>query len=492
MSRHKEIFEQAGVYSLSTQLTQLITLIAAVLSRRFLGPAQVGIWATLQILVEYAKYSSLGTLYSVARELPYLIGKGEHEKAGQIKNVVFTTVMIGSSLMGLGIFLYAFLTRGRYSHEVTYGLFFISGVIVLQRFSDLLIGLLRCYKKFHLASAQMIWSSVVNAVLVAVLTYYFKIFGFIWAIGLSFLFNIAFIYAHHNFHFRFQFDRSRFRGIVQFGFPLMILGVMTTVLRSIDKIMVARLLGFEALGFYSIALMVNSYIGSFANSVAIVLVPHLQEKYGAQDNPKDLVSFLEKTGHAFSLMTPVLIGAAWMAAPYFIALFLPQFISGIPAMKILGFSMFFLALAQPYNDFLITIKKHLALFPLLAATSIFALILNYGMIRAGYGIAGVALATTVTSFFNYAVIYFFASRSLTDGKTALAKFTIFMSRGAYLLLICVLIDFWLPANLLSFQSALIRLLLFGLLYLPLMANFNARFSVLSLVREKFFGYNSTR
>ncbi len=486
MPQRKEIIEQAGIYTLSSQITQLITLVAAILSRRFLGPTQVGIWAALQVLVEYSKYSSLGSLYSVAREVPYLVGKGQSEAAHEIKNVVFTVVLYGSLLLGCVIFLFALLTRSRLAPEMTYGLFFVSAIIVFQRINDLLISLLRCYKKFTLASKQMIWSSLVNAVLVSSFAYYFKIYGFIWAIGLSLLFNIGYILTRHNFHFKIQFQTKRFQHIVSFGFPLMMIGILTTVLRSIDKILVAKLLGFEALGFYSIAFMVTTYTSSFSNAIAIVLVPHLQEKYGVHDNPRELAGFLSKAGDVFSITTPVLIGAAWILAPYLVQLFLPNFVSGIEAMQFLSCSIFFTALAQPYGDFLITIKKHFLLFPLLGGTALLSLAMSLGAVRFGYGISGVALASTLSAFFNAAATYWFAARHLTHSREALQKGWVFMSRFFYLLFIIGILRFGIPADIPSIQVTCVRFFAFLLLYSPLLFQLNRQFRLLPFVREKWY------
>ena len=484
VSKRKEILIQAGLYAFSSQLTQLITLIAAILSRRFLGPAQVGVWATLQVIVEYSKYSTLGTLYSVAREIPYMVGKGQNKLADEIKNVVFTVVLSGSFLIAAGIILFAILTKGRFAPEMTYGLFFVSGIIILQRINDLMISLLRCYKKFTIASSQMVWSAIVNAFLVAFLTYFFKIYGFIWAMGLSFIFNVLYIHWRNNFHFRLKFDPKRFKALTLFGFPLMLIGIITTVLRSMDKIFIAKLLGFEALGFYSIAFMVLSYIGNFSNSVAIVLVPHLQERFAANDNPHDLSEFLYKAAHAFALTTPAMIGAAWIIAPYFIALLLPKFTPGIGAMKILSLSLFFLSLTQPYSDFLITIKKHLFLFPLLTLSTTVTVILNYYVIHAGFGITGVAWAMSFAAFFNFSTTYFLAARYLDEAREALRKYMVLMSNAVYLLLVLFLINHWIPADIHSIPKAVIQFLIFLTCYGPLLILFNHKLKLIPINFKK--------
>ena len=485
MSKRKEIIGQAGIYAFSAHLTQVITLIASVLSRRFLGPTKMGIWTTLQIIVDYSKYSSMGVLYGVAIQIPYLVGKGKKEKAEGIKNMVFTIVLGGSFLIGSGIFLFALFTKRRFPPELTYGLFLVSAIVVLQRLNDLMIALLRCYKKFTLASSQMIWSAVANAILVAGLSYFFKIYGFVWAVGLSFVFNILYIHRHHPFHFRLHWQTEEARALIGFGFPLMIIGVMTTVIRSIDKIMIGKCLGFEALGLYSIALMVSTYLQTFFNSIAIVMLPHLQEKFSLQDDPRDLKGFLSQVSQAYALGMPVVIGIAWIAAPYFIALLLPKFIPGIAPMKNLIVGMYFLALAQPYCDFLITIKRYLSLFPLMGISALAACLLDLWAIRSGFGIAGVAFATSFGSLLYFSVIYFFASRYFTQPLAALQKYLTYLAGAAYLLLALFLVNRWLPSNFHSLPRTILQLAVFLVFYAPFLWILSRQLALVPLLREKW-------
>ncbi|MDD5672367.1 MAG: polysaccharide biosynthesis C-terminal domain-containing protein, partial [Candidatus Omnitrophica bacterium] len=246
-----------------------------------------------------------------------------------------------------------------------------------------------------------------------------------------------------------------------------------------------KFLGFEAMGYYSIAVLVSSYIQTFYNSIAVVLFPHFQEKFSLQDDPRDLRAFLHKATYAYALTTPILIGLAWIVAPFFIGMVLPQFVPGIAAMKILCFSMFFLALVQPYSDFLITIKKHLILFPLLAATAAVALPLTLWVIHAGYGITGVASVMTFAGFFNFSVTYFFASRYFIDSYAALRKYFKFLGCGAYLSLILLVFSRLFSVAGQSFLGVTAEVLLFLLLYSPLFLILNRKFALTAFVKEKF-------
>jgi len=267
----------------------------------------------------------------------------------------------------------------------------------------------------------------------------------------------------------------------------MIIGLLITVLRSIDKIMIVKMLGFESLRLYSIAIMIYGYAGSFSTSIAVVLFPHFQEKFGKSDRPEDLKNYLLKASKAFALSMPVIIGLIWTAAPFFAAWFLPQYISGIPAMKNLSLALFFIALTQPYQDFLITTKKHFFLFPLLSLSSLLAFLLDYAVIRLGYGITGVAYMTAMVFMINFITTYLLSARYIADRKTIIVYLLKFFACFAYLILILFGINSSISVEALSLKEAIVKTAVFLLLCLPYFIVLNKEFGLIALIKKKFIG-----
>lgn len=485
MDKTKEIIKQAGIYSFSTQIAQCISLVAAILCRRFLGPVQMGLWSTLQIVVDYSKYVTLGVITASSREIPYLVGKGQLEEAQKIKDLTFTFIVIGSLIVASGVCLFAFVTRGKFSEEVTIGLFFVAGIVFLQRINNLYIVLLRSHKQFLLASKQMIYSAIVNATLVGVLTYHFKIYGFIWSLGLSLVFNIVYIHLHYQFHFRWFFESKLVRSMILFGFPVLMIGILMTVFRSVDRIMIVKNLGFEALGLYSVAIMVCNFGGGVAISISVVLFPHFQEKYGERDDVGDLENYLYKSSLGLSLIMPMIIGLAWILVPFAIILLLPQYALGIQAMQYLSLSLFSIALIEPYHHFLITIKKHLQLFPLLGLACLTAVCLDYFAIRLNFGIVGVSCVTSLTLLVYFSLLYFVSSRYLISGLAAVKKYFVFLSPTIYLFAVLFVINYLVESDPSSITRTGTQLALFVGFCVPLFVILNHQFSILALIRERF-------
>lgn len=386
-----EILKKTWIYSLGTQAAQAITLVASIVVRRILGPTQTGIWSALQVVVDYSKYSSMGVMDAVSREIPYHIGKGETDKAEKIKNLAFSFVLSSSGVLSLGALVFSFLLRNHLSPAVANGLFLISFVIFLQRFNNLLIALLRCYKHFEIETGLMVWSALVNAFLVAGCTYYFKIYGYILAMILSFVFNIVYVILRHRFNFRWNYDFGAIKPIISFGLPLMALSFINTILRTADRIIIAKWLGFQNLGYYSIALMATSYLSNFPIAFGIVLQPYYRESFGAKDDPTALGLFVAKNHRALLLILPSMIMAVWFFAPYGIRYFLPEFTQGIISMKILTLSIFFITIGQIYQDYLITVKKIVPLFIISGSGIGLAFLLNRIFLSQRWGIEGVAV-----------------------------------------------------------------------------------------------------
>ncbi len=479
MTAKKEILKQASVYSAGTLLTQMITLVAAILSRRFLGPLQMGIWTTLQIIVDYSKYASLGIMSAVSREIPYYMGKGEEARAGRIKNLAFTFVLASSCVFSAGLLIFMLASWGKISRPMSIGLIFVSCIVFFQRYNNLLIALLRCYKKFYIETSVNVSSAIVNAVLVAFLSYRFQFYGFAAAMALSFLFNIIYITVLHRFHFKWDLDIKEMRPLLAVGVPLLLIGLLATLARSLDKILISKYLGFEELGLYSVALMAGNYMSNFSTAIGAVLYPHFQEKFGAKDNPSDLKNYLWKSSLGYILFSPLMIGAAWFAAPFFVHLFLPKFVSGIPALRIYSLSMFFWSLVQPYHDFLITIKKQWMALPLLVFACLITAIMDMAAIRMGYGITGVAAATLIAVFLQFAATYAVSTVWLGEGLGAIKNFLIFTGAFFYLLISIDVVAFF-TGDSPAFLNVLRQGLFFLILQSPFLYKLLRVFPVFSL------------
>jgi len=170
MSKKQEILGHLRSYSIASQSTHAISLITGVMSRNLLGPLSMGIWATFQIILEYSKYSTLGTTKATAREIPFYLGKNEVQVASDIKDNVASFAMATSVLTSCLLLVVSFWIKDSVDPVIFYGLNMVALIIILQRVNNLMIALLRAYKKFKIESKLMILSALVNLGLIWIFT----------------------------------------------------------------------------------------------------------------------------------------------------------------------------------------------------------------------------------------------------------------------------------------------------------------------------------
>lgn len=455
MSSKKEIIKDVGLYAFSSYLTQAIDIVISISMKRFLGPTFSGVWASLQVILIYSKYVSLGTVESTAREIPYLMGKGEAQKAEEIKNTVFWFSVINGLVLALGIVAYAVCFRSHSSAPVFWGLITIACLVVLQRVYNFLVVLLRAFKKFTLASKLMIFSSAVGAIPLLFLTWKFQIYGYFIATIIIFSMNIVFVLLNQKFSFPWSFSWSQLKPLITFGFSIMLLGSVDSVFRSIDRIIIPRFMGFEQMGYYTLAVMAMNYLTSFPTMLNVVLFPHFQERFAKRDKAEDLRNFIYQSTLTLAYLFPFLLGACWIFAELLVAWVLPQFRPGIFPLKILVVGMFFICLSQQFMTLLITIKKHVILIPIIALLTALAALVSYMAIQQGYGLPGVALVMSL-NYFLYFMIYFrLGARHVMSKSETFQLFARVIGILLYFMAVLLVIEILIPAP----KSILIRVLM---------------------------------
>lgn len=407
MSRKTEIIKDTAFYALTTYGAQAFDLINGIFIRRFLGPTSMGVWTFLQVILNYSKHASLGTTTATARDVPYYMAKGEIEKAHRIKDLVFSFTMATAALAGLGVMGFAFLKQTHYAPEIVAGLFVIAILIVLQRQYNLYVVLLRAHKQFIITGLINIFSSILGLSLTLILVWQWRLYGLFTALILNYLFLLIFIHFKTPHRFHFAFSWREMKPICLFGGSMLISDILTTVLANVDRIMITKWLGFEALGIYSIAFMASNFLQSVPNMLAIVLFPHFQEEFSKKDDPNDLKKFVDHSSLILARFFPIVGGLVWIMGSFFIPILLPKFTNGIFAMKIICLATFFLGLRHSFTIFVITIKRHWLLVPINAFLVLFAFGITWLFLHWGWGIEGVAVASLIITFLNFLLLSFF-------------------------------------------------------------------------------------
>ncbi len=485
MTKRKEIFKDAGIYAVSSYIAQAIDMVNGILVRRFLGPANMGVWAFLQVIQNYAKHSSLGITTATARDIPYYREKGDLAKGNEIKNLVFTFTVSTSVLTSLVICVIAFGNRHRYSREIFYGLFVVAGLLVLQRIYNLFIVLLRANKEFFTTGFLNIASSFFSLVFTLVLTWKFQLYGFYAAMLLNFALMIALIYGRTAYRFAFNFHWEGLKPLLTLGVAVLITDILRSVMTSIDRLVVTKYLGFEALGIYSVGLMADNYLYSIPNMFGVIFFPHFQEAFAKRDNPRDLQKYLLEPTICLAYFFPIAIGLVWCASSWIVPWVLPQYQSGIPALKLLSLGTIFLAFSHSFSTFLVTIRKHWLLIPVIAVPTTAGWGINLLFISKGWGIEGVALAEGIISALYFIVLSAVALVRILPLRSILRFYGKIAALFVFFPAVLFTGDFLTRSVTGSFRAFVIQFVFFSACMLPVFLLGEKETHIFSTVRQMF-------
>ncbi len=482
MSQRKTIFKDAGIYTISSYLAQVFDVINGILVRRFLGPANIGVWTFLQVIQNYAKHSSLGVTMATARDVPYFIQKGDEAKVEQVKNLVFTFTVLTSILTALIIAGIALVNRRQYSAPIFYGLFVVAGLLILQRIYNLFVVVLRSHKRFTFAGVLNIFSSVTSVALTIALTWKFQLYGFFAAMIINYVLNIALIFWKTNYRFSLYFNRKDLTSLLSLGVAVLIADILRSVLTSIDRLVITKYMGFEALGIYSVALMADNYLYTLPNMFGIVFFPHFQEAFAKRDNPEDLKKYLLMPVLTLTYFFPFIIALVWTASIWFVPVFLPQYTAGIPALKILSLGSLFLAMTHFFTTYYITVRKHWILIPITLGSIVFGLAANAVVVSRGWGIEGVAAAESLLGFVYFLLLSVPTLKKVCGTRGMLGVYLKMLAVFAYFALALTFLDgFFTDSN--ALIKALKEFLTFCILMVPVAVLGEKETGVLSTLRH---------
>jgi O-antigen/teichoic acid export membrane protein len=182
------------------------------------------------------------------------------------------------------------------------------------------------------------------------------------------------------------------------------------LLRSADRTVILALISEEALGYFGIATIATSIIGTIPNAVHNVTIAPVMEKFGKTRNKDSVKNFFIEPMILIAYAIPVLIAGLYFFIHLPIDYFLTKFSQSIPVVKILIIGSFFQAAAQPALSISLAFNKQIKMIFLVVPLVALNFVLNIMLIRMGWGIEGVALGTGITFFASFCVLVYFALR----------------------------------------------------------------------------------
>jgi len=398
----------------STLVCQALGLMTSLVLRTGLGPAQMGIWQGLKLLLGYANYANLGVSKGAARELAIAVGSGELARAERGLNLAFTVNTLTSLLYG-GCLAAAAVWIGRASdghinNAWSLGLLALAVLVVLQRHLTYHITILRCRQAFALTSSVSIVEGLLTLVLAGGAAWRWGLPGLYGGTFLTLLVTLAFLRWQGVRRLVCDWQWSEIKRLVLIGGPILLGGVAATLFQSLDKLMILTFSSEREfdLGCYSTTLLITGQIYGLANMFAMVISPRFGELFGRCGCHNEVARLAARASELLAAATSLTAAVGLVVVVPVLAHLFPDYRPGLlPAIWLVP-GIVMLALTLPLNQYLVAVCRERAALGAAVAALLAAASCDYAALALGYGIIGVA-ASTAEVYCGYYLLMLLAS-----------------------------------------------------------------------------------
>jgi len=477
------LFRDVRAASSSVILGLLLSSVRSVLLLRILPPALLGAWKTAFLVDGAGEFARLGINRGVEVQVPVLTVQGKQREATAFEDTAATFSLILGLLYGVMVAAAGFLVANR---DLRIALWTVAPLMAVAQPYFFLRDLSTTRQNFALRNRETLWRSGGDAVLVVVGVMAFGLAGMGLAATAVTIAATIYLIAKLPFRFRLRFHAAHFRALVRIGFPYSLTEAAFELLRRLDVICIAIVLGPVAVGTYGISLLVMDLSTVVARKgVAQVVSPHLMREFGRTGSHRAVAQFYEAPARLFAYLLPPALALGAFVIGDLVRMAMPQYTAGIKAAEITVWAVFFVALHASLSSFFVAadrIPKVLRFFRLLIPL---AAVAQFVGLRAGFGIEGAAWTTVGTLALLSVGELVLARASCGADARAIVRFiaTLTMPLAIAITLhagVGALAGEWLlPAPL----RLAVAMVLFLVLYSPVFFLYENRFSLLRAVRH---------
>ncbi len=395
-------------YSSSHIYRYFLGAFTAFIKPKLLSPQLFGLWNLLSIIPNYSEYLHLGANDVMKYRVPFHLARKEDDAVAHIEVNSYYGALFMNLLVVAGLLVFLVVYDGDLASRAG---ILVMAVLVLQIwYYDFHIDNLKARQNFRLVSSANYLRTTIGFITTVTLIYFFGIYGLYAAMLLTFFATIFYVRSRYRVVFRAEFRFSSFFSLVRTGFPIMSFGIITDLIISCDQIIISYFLGLQQLGYYGITKMFVEFLMQIPQSSREVVEPKLMEKLSGESGKTILEDFLFKPLYNTAYYMPLIIGPVIFLLPVVIPLILPKYTAGVEPTQIIAIGCYFLGLAFVTRGIIVAHKWHVEAAVLMVPVLLVNLLLSTALIKAGYGINGVAVASSFSYFILFVALLSYIRR----------------------------------------------------------------------------------
>jgi len=391
--RDKPLLGEFLVFGFSTVVLQASRFGINFYCAGLLGPETWGVWYILNLAIAYSGLLHLGIINAMNREVPIFRGRDDPDTIRLMQSVTLGVVLVAAAVAGIGLLVGSLM----FADEILRGpLTSLALLLMISLFNIYLQTHLKSLGRFHRMGCQQLLMAGLLPLAVLPLVSRNGLAGYILGLAIATGLVAAAMISFWKFNLKPVFNRGETVRLMRIGLPILFTGFSYILLTTADRLVIVSLLDSRQLGYYSLSIMVLGMLGLIPQVVAQQIYPRMGVTWGASGSVPEVFRWVFRQIRMAAGITLPISVVLFLLVPPLVRYFLPDFIPGIPAIRIIVIGPIFLSLAGGFGNLLITLNRQVyylgvALFALLLNVT-----LNVLLVKAGHGITGVAIGTTIT------------------------------------------------------------------------------------------------
>ena len=392
-----------------------VSFIVSIFLARLLSPSDFGMLAMVNVVIMLS-----ASLVDMGLGTALIQRKNVTDK--HYSSVFLFNITVGGLLTLLLFFLAPFVGTFYENKELIPITQAMSLLFILSSFGNVIRAKLRKELIYNIPTKAGLISSLVSGV--TGITMAFTGFG-VWSLVVQSLLRpiIANLYLFYFVRWRpkLQFAWQALKDLWAFGFRMFLSGIIDSVFKNLDSIIIGKLFPPAILGYYYRARSLNSYIVQYSSaSLMSVLFPALSK---VQDDPKRFKSIVHKSYHLIALVAFFLTGFFFITgADFIILLFGSKWEPAIPYFHLI----ILIGYAYPLSSLLVSVlsasgnSKAFLKLEIIKKTFLGAS-LTIGFI---WGVKGFLICNAVAVFLAVYANIVFAGKQLKTGQLWFIRMTL--------------------------------------------------------------------
>ena len=359
-----------------------------------LTPTGYGDWSLVLIVAGYASYAQLGATNGMNRDVPLVRGAGDTARAERIAAAALTGVLAATVAGIVGLLL---LPRTWVSPTLPRGSLAAAGVYLA---GYQLFAYVKTYFESH---KRFGWSArlqgtvaplaLVGAISLGVTA---GVPGAVAGMGIGYFLGSIVTWRWDGGQVRPLWDAQALRALVRVGLPIMLVGLAQALMVTIDRWVILRYLGPEAVGLYSFQARLLSFTPLFAGLVAGQTYPRAAEAYGRTGDPRSILPHLRTQAVATLVLTALSAIMLWIILPLLVPVLWPAYEPSLSLLPIMLIGMVILPQCGAFGVILNVLDRQVSYLAIQVAMIGLGLALSMWLTMSPLGLRGAALAATLT------------------------------------------------------------------------------------------------